>query len=104
MSDKLTIRDLNNYNTFLAQVKAQIRDARIKASQSVNRELISLYWQLGEHIVNNQEKYGWGKSVVERLSKDLIEAFGGKYGFSTRNLWAMRQFYLEYQAYPNLQQ
>lgn len=104
MTDKLIINDITNYKLLLNQIKAQIQDARIKASQSVNRELILLYWRLGEEIVNSQEKYGWGKSIVEHLSKDLIDAFGGRYGFSARNLWAMRQFYLEYRDFPDLQQ
>ena len=54
-------------------------------------------------IVEAQEKYGWGKSIVEHLAKDLIRAFpNSTYGFSARNLWDMRRFYLEYRDHPNL--
>ncbi|MDF1678057.1 MAG: PDDEXK nuclease domain-containing protein [Legionellaceae bacterium] len=66
---------------------------------------MALYWWLGQHIVSHQEKYGWGKSVVERLSKNLKSAFpDAKFGFSPQNLWYMRQFYLEYRDKQNLQQ
>lgn len=67
------------------------------------KEQISLYWWLGRHIVEAQENFGWGKSVVERFSKDLSKTFGGTFGFSIQNLWYMRQFYLEYKDYANLQ-
>jgi predicted nuclease of restriction endonuclease-like (RecB) superfamily len=65
-----------------------------------------LGWICGktQHIVKSQEKYGWGRSVVERLSQDLKAEFSHKTGFSPQNLWYMRQFYLEYQNKPNLQQ
>jgi len=46
---------------------------------------------------------GWGKSVVEKLSKDLQQTFPGLSGFSTQNLWYMRQFYKEYTNSTNLQ-
>jgi predicted nuclease of restriction endonuclease-like (RecB) superfamily len=46
--------------------------------------------------VERQQLYGWGKSVVELLSKDLRKAFPRMDGFSARNLWRMRIFYMEY--------
>lgn len=42
--------------------------------------------------------------MVERLSSDLRKEFPGESGFSAQNLWYMRQFYLEYKDYKNLQQ
>ena len=56
-------------------------------------------------IVKNQEKQGWGRSMVENLSKDLKASFPDiKFGFSERNLWNMRQFYLAYDSNEKLQQ
>lgn len=100
----ITTSDFPAYKDFLEKAKTQIHGTRIRAAHAANRELISLYWWLGEHIVKSQEKHGWGKSVVERLSKDLKAEFNTKSGFSPQNLWYMRQFYLEYQNKPNLQQ
>lgn len=72
--------------------------------RSIKKRLVFIYWWLGEHIVLNQNQYGWGKSFVERLSKDLKNVFpDAKFGFSPQNLWYMRQFYLEYKDKPNLQ-
>jgi len=66
--------------------------------------MIELYFDIGKEIVNRQKKYGWGKSVVEQMSKELKKEFGQKSGYSAQNLWYMRQFYLSYKDYPNLQQ
>lgn len=100
----ITNSDLSAYKEFLEKAKHQIHGTRVRATSAVNRELITLYWWLGEHIVKSQEKHGWGKSVVERLSKDLKNEFSNKSGFSPQNLWYMRQFYLAYRDKPNLQQ
>jgi predicted nuclease of restriction endonuclease-like (RecB) superfamily len=62
-----------------------------------------LYWDLGQMIVQRQKDEGWGKAVVERLSADLRAEFPGVGGFSTQNLWYMRQFYVEYRDNTKLQ-
>lgn len=99
-----TIPHEKHYLTFLDDVKKAIRKARIKVARTANRELTQLYWDLGKSITEKQEQLGWGKSVVEQLAKDLQKIFEGRSGFSTQNLWYMRQFYQEYQDDPNLQQ
>jgi predicted nuclease of restriction endonuclease-like (RecB) superfamily len=68
--------------------------AQIKASLSVNRELIQLYWDIGGLIVYRQRAEGWGKSVVEKLASDVQKEFPGIEGFSPRNIWPMRAFYV----------
>jgi predicted nuclease of restriction endonuclease-like (RecB) superfamily len=54
-------------------------------------------------IVERQEREGWGKAVVERLSADLHREFPGVSGFSVQNLWHMRQFYAAYNGDERLQ-
>lgn len=49
------------------------------------------------------KKNNWGKSIVETLSQDLQNEFPGIQGYSSRNLWLMRTFYLEYLNNPKLQ-
>jgi DUF1016 N-terminal domain len=65
----------SGYRALLTDIKARVRVAQIKASLSVNRELIQLYWDIGEVIVSRQRSQGWGKSVVERLAADLQKEF-----------------------------
>ena len=71
----------SDYRKLLQSVKRQIQESRIRAYRTVNNELIQLYWNIGEEIATRQERDGWGKSVVERLSKDLCEEFTGTSGF-----------------------
>ena len=93
----------HGYAEFLAQIKTRIRQRQYEALRAVNRELVSLYWELGESIDRKQEELGWGKSVVENLARDLQREFPGRNGFSAQNLWLMRQFYREYSDKSNLQ-
>jgi predicted nuclease of restriction endonuclease-like (RecB) superfamily len=55
-----------------------------------------LYWDIGKKIVEKQDEFGWGKSIVENLSTDLRSSFPGIAGFSSGNLWRMRTFFLRY--------
>ena len=84
------------YAAALANLEQRIRQAQLKASTSVNRELIALYWDIGREIVERQERDGWGSAVIERLSVDLRRKFPGQSGFALRNLWYTRSFYLAY--------
>ena len=93
----------NDYGDFLVAVKDRIRQAQYQALRAANKELLSLYWDLGESICRKQEALGWGKSVVETLARDLQAEFPGRNGFSATNLWLMRQFYDEYRDQPKLQ-
>jgi len=85
-----------NYIEFLTIIKERIRSAQYEALKAVNKELIGLYWDIGKMIVNQQEEYGWGKSIVENLAKDLRKEFPGVSGLSPSNLWRMRNFYIAY--------
>jgi predicted nuclease of restriction endonuclease-like (RecB) superfamily len=97
-----TIRK-SDYQAFVKEIKEKIRESQYKALKAVNRELISLNWEIGRAIVEKQEELGWGKSVVVTLSNDLQNEFPGTRGYSVQNLWYMRQFYLEYKANEKLQ-
>jgi predicted nuclease of restriction endonuclease-like (RecB) superfamily len=84
------------YAALLAEVKQRVRAAQIKAAVSANRELILLYWDIGRAIVQAQKDKGYGKQVVEMLSTDLRREFPEMAGFTARNLWFMRAFFLAY--------
>ncbi len=84
------------YRQFIEDLKTRVTSARISAARSVNRDLILLYWDIGRAIVEKQQVLGWGESVVDRVSRDLKEAFPSTTGFSPRNLRDMKRFYLAY--------
>jgi len=100
----MKIESSSTYINFLSDIKQRVISARISAARSVNRELIALYWDIGRMIVEKQIKEGWGKSIVENLSRDLKQAFPGGKGFSSRNLWDMKRFYEQYAGHTNLRQ
>jgi len=60
--------------------------------------MIELYWEIGRSVVERQESEGWGRSVIERLAKDLQAAFPGVSGYSSSNVWRMRKLFLVYTA------
>jgi hypothetical protein len=87
-----------DYPAFLTALKARILHARTTAARAVNHELVLLYWDIGRGIVEKQQIAGWGDGVVERLAADLRAEFPDMHGFSSVNLWRMKQLYLDYTA------
>lgn len=85
------------YTEWLAELKTRIHSAQQRAALAVNRELVLLYWQIGQDILQRQEREGWGAKVIERLAHDLRAAFPDMKGFSRANLMYMRAFA---QAWP----
>ena len=73
-----------------------IRSARTRSFRAVNTELISLYWNIGRTISLKIASDGWGKSTVQSLAAFIHRKEPHTTGFSSQNLWRMRQFYEEY--------
>ncbi|HCN75880.1 MAG TPA: hypothetical protein DIT13_01650 [Verrucomicrobiales bacterium] len=65
-SDTASLIPTSAYAPLLADLKARVRAAQVKAAVSVNRELILLYWHIGREILRAQKAEGWGAKVVER--------------------------------------
>lgn len=94
---------INNYQSILKSLKEKISQARLRASMSVNAQLLSSYWEIGKTIHEQENTEGWGGKTVENLSKDLKAEFPDMQGLSTRNLRYMRNFALAYPHFPFLQ-
>ncbi len=80
------------YADWLAQLKGQIAQARQRAALAVNAELVQLYGRNGREILQRQQAQGWGSKVVDRLARDLKDAFPDMRGWSGSNLKYMRFF------------
>jgi predicted nuclease of restriction endonuclease-like (RecB) superfamily len=89
----------DGYPALLTDLKRRIRESQLRASLSVNRELVLLYWQIGREILVRQTRERWGAKVIDRLAADLKQAFPEMKGFSPRNLKYMRAFA---EAWPDL--
>lgn len=87
----MTLTSNNEYQVWIASLKAQVRNSQQKASLAVNSELIKLYWSIGKQISEKQTQSGWGAKVVDQLATDLKIEFPDMKGFSPRNLKYMKR-------------
>ena len=94
MKDKPAARNAvpAGYGDWLADIKRRVLAARGRAALAANSELIQLYWQIGNEILQRQKSANWGDKVLDRLASDLRAAFPEMKGFSSRNLKYMRYF------------
>ncbi len=80
-----------------SEIVGLIEQARQRAHQAVNTELVGLYWQIGAYISRKLAAAEWGEGVVDSLTQHLARVLPGQRGFTRRNLFRMRQFYEAYQ-------
>ena len=90
------IRIDGDYAEWIAELKQRYRSAQVKASIRVNAEKLLFNWELGRDLVQKKAEERWGAGVVEQVSLDLQREFPNAEGFSTRNIWYMKQWYLFY--------
>jgi len=82
----------NDFNEMLAI----IQQARERAFRAVNHELISMYWDIGKYVSEKVKSNDWGKSIVNEFSTFVQQKYMGIKGFSSQNIWRMKQFYETY--------
>jgi predicted nuclease of restriction endonuclease-like (RecB) superfamily len=92
--------DIKNFvvaNNLYEFSRELIINSRKIVYQTANFQMVETYWRIGEKIVEEQggiERAKYGNELIENLSKKLTADFGK--GFTIRNLWAMRQFYMQF--------
>lgn len=86
------------YEEWFLEIKVKVQRAQLKAASNFNIVLIELYWQLGREIVERQAQFKWGDNFLQQLSVDLKSNFPKINGFSRRNLYTIRQWYLFFSA------
>ena len=94
--DEQTVSLPSGYAELLTSVKERVRSAQYAALKAVNTELVGLYWDIGRMIVERQVDAEHGSAIAEQLARDLRAEFPGSKGFSRRNVFYMREFYLLY--------
>jgi predicted nuclease of restriction endonuclease-like (RecB) superfamily len=87
---------IEGYAQLLKDIRERIRTAQYEALRAVNKELVSLYWDIGRIILEQKQDQGRGNSLVQGLADDLQQEFPGIKGFSASNLWRMKSFYETY--------
>src|SRR3989441_10893995 len=78
------------------EVITLIETARTRTFAAVNKELIDLYWQVGEYISRKLEIATWGEGVVDQLACYIARKHPDIKSFTRPNLFRMRQFYETY--------
>ena len=86
------------YKQWVIELKNKIGAAQIKASMTVNRQLLELYWELGKEICEKQQTANWGEALIDQLSRDLTAMFPNMKGFSKTNLFYKRKWFLFFQS------
>ena len=93
----------NGYTQWRKDIEQLIDTAKLHTALNVNVGTLTLYWNIGKSILQKQEQEGWGKQVIEQLSKDLISRYPDDRGYSVRNLRYMKRFASAYPNFPILQ-
>jgi predicted nuclease of restriction endonuclease-like (RecB) superfamily len=83
-------------NASFEEIVSIIECSRENAFRAVNRELISMYWEIGKHMSEKAKNSGWKKSVVSDFALFVQSRYLGIRGFSAQNIWRMKQFYETY--------
>ena len=83
-------------NNDFTEILSIISKAQSRALVSVNREMITMYWEIGRIVSEKAASDGWGKSTVSSLAAFLQSKIPGSSGFSDKNIWRMKQFYETY--------
>lgn len=78
------------------EITSLIASAKSRAYQAVNKELVTLYWHVGEYVSTQVISKAWGKSVVQELADFIQVSEPNIIGFSAQNIWRMKQFYETY--------
>lgn len=99
LPNKKAMKELQNTEiNFIEEIKSLLQEARWKIVRQVNSTMLMTYFEIGQRIVEQEQKGNeqakYGDYLLAELSESLSASFGK--GFSKRNLELMRQFYLKY--------
>lgn len=98
MNKNLTIID-KDYTQWIETLSVRYRQSQIRAAVKVNQELLKFYWELGRDIEEMHVEERWGEKVIKNLSADLQYINPNATGFSVRNIYYSKKFYLLYKQY-----
>jgi len=93
----------HDYKNWAEFITAKIKLAQTQIAFKVNSEMLTLYWEIGNSILEKQNQNGWGSKVIDLLASDLAKNFPENSGFSVRNLKYMRAFAEAYPQFPIVQ-
>ncbi len=87
---------MDEYGKLLKEIKEQIKVAQLKTVVAANSQMLWLYWQIGNFILESQNGIEQRAKIIENLALDIKKEFPELKGFSVRNLAYMRSFAASY--------
>ncbi len=90
------VRLNTEYGEWLNELSQRYEHTRVRSAVKVNGEKLLWNWQMGRDLVMRKAEEKWGTGIVEQLSLDLQNRYPKEKGFSSRNLWNMKNWYLFY--------
>ena len=89
--------DKRNFDAFVHAVGSEIEQAQVRLITAANTQMLFHYWKMGNYILYQQNLYGWGGKIINKLAQAIRFNYPEKKGYSVRNLSYMCQFA---KAYP----
>ncbi|HBK29995.1 MAG TPA: hypothetical protein DDZ78_00005, partial [Porphyromonadaceae bacterium] len=88
--DKKT--EQHEFDKYIHAISVEIEQAKVRLISAANVQMLLHYWKMGNFILFNQKRLGWGSKFIEQTSKALRKLYPEKKGYSPRNLKYMCQF------------
>ena len=102
---KQTTKKMNpiEFRDWIKELKVRRYATEKAMSIAINTELLEFYWEIGKEICVRQEIIDLEVCFIKQISGELEQEMPNVGGFSVRNLYAVRQWYLLYsQRYSSL--
>ena len=80
-------------DALVVELSALIHGSRVQVAQTVNAELVSLYWEIGRRLraeVVGEGRAAYGAQVVAHVAAALTSEYGS--GFNARSLYRIMRF------------
>jgi predicted nuclease of restriction endonuclease-like (RecB) superfamily len=81
-----------DFDEFIHAIGSEIEQAQVKLISAANIQMLLHYWKIGNFILYNQKRLGWGSKVIDKISTAIREKYPERKGYSPRNLKYMCQF------------
>lgn len=82
-----------NYLPAVKAIKHAILESRYRAARLVNKEMLALYYWVGNYVSVHSRVDAWNTHAIAVISKMLQQELPGLTGFSETNIKNMRTFY-----------
>ena len=92
----IDLANITLYDKAVNIIKSAILQSRLKAVSYVNKEILTLYYGIGEYVSHNSRNGYWGQGAIDYISSHLQKELPGLRGFSATNIRLMRLFYEEW--------